>query len=290
MVLGKQRSENQISEDKSIRVFLRSLPSEWIWRMLTPDYGVDFEIEFVEPNAEIDLNGNKVNIDISTHIVTGDIIWVQLKSTNVVKEKGDFIKFKVDKSLLWYSAGCNIPIILALVELSTEKIYWIHLQQYLRDSHAKNDYTWWMNESNTTIYIDKETCIIDSQSEAFTKWKYISNEVSVIKQLAIFQGTLSKCLKILDDLVEVEDKAIRKKLVSDLSENFSGCWCLGVLFHDSYYRDSIRIRNDILDPLIDSLDSSLDNNLVDFNYSMYRTKIYELLDFSYNWISEFNIQ
>lgn len=290
MELGKFRSENQISEDKSIRIFLKWLPSEWIWRMVTPDYGIDLEIEFVEPKSSIDLNGNKIDIEPNINIVTGDIIWIQLKSTQKVEETNEYIKYSVDKSLLWYAASCSIPIILVLVELGTERIFWIHLQQYLRDCCQRNDFKWWLNESNKTLNLDKSKCINYSKADTFNNWRYIANEISVIKQLAILQSILFDCIRTLDKIEKSLDRKTKMQLVSTLSDDLSSCFCLGVLFHDSYYKEAIEVRNRIIDPLIDNLDECINKKNFEFDYTTFKNKIYELLDFACNWVKDFSIQ
>ena len=60
-----ESAEEHILERESRRKFESKLPREWISRDITPDYGLDLEVQIVE--------GKKV---------TNKVFWVQLKATN----------------------------------------------------------------------------------------------------------------------------------------------------------------------------------------------------------------
>jgi hypothetical protein len=124
----KYGSKNQISEDTSIRLFLNLLPAEWIWQMLAPDYGIDVELDLVEPVTTVDIQGDIETLDPHEQIMTGTILWIQIKSVQKFETKKDEVQFTLETPLLRYALGCQIPIILVVANLETRQLYWLHLQ------------------------------------------------------------------------------------------------------------------------------------------------------------------
>jgi hypothetical protein len=86
--LAKQRGETHLKEDASGALVQSLLPKEWVVRSLHPDYGVDVTIEVFERQES----------GIPT---MGEFLFVQLKSTEVLKRKVEPIRARgnVEKSI-----------------------------------------------------------------------------------------------------------------------------------------------------------------------------------------------
>jgi hypothetical protein len=61
------RPREHVLGDEAPEAFKRILPSEWIYRAKTSDYGVDGEVELVSPHGAL----------------TGRLFYVQLKGTDI---------------------------------------------------------------------------------------------------------------------------------------------------------------------------------------------------------------
>lgn len=133
-----------VNEDKSEDILKKYIPDEWIMRKIPKDYGIDYEIEIVE-NEE----------------VTGKRIWIQLKSTENIEVKTKkiagaeeaqsikYIAYQTTVNLLEYSLSCDFPLILGVVNLTNEMIYWIPLQEEITMNLEDKNPTW--REQNTVV-------------------------------------------------------------------------------------------------------------------------------------------
>lgn len=145
MVKRKQRSKQQIMEEQSIVILKKALPKEWVLHEYGKDYGIDFVLEFFNSTCS------------SQYYETlGEQFFIQLKSVKSIKENKikiyrrkniekfaledgndyieiDVFKFKIDVSLLLtiQSMGSITPVMLFIVDLSTEEIYYICLNDYI---------------------------------------------------------------------------------------------------------------------------------------------------------------
>jgi len=99
------------------RIFQNALPANWAFRSQEDqeDYGIDGEIELA---------------DESDH-ATGFIFKVQIKGQQSVSliNEGKTVSFNIScDKLLYYLNQIEYPIILAVVDVTTENIYWRTLQ------------------------------------------------------------------------------------------------------------------------------------------------------------------
>ncbi len=137
-----------VSEDKSEDILKKYIPIEWIIRKIPKDYGIDYEIEIVE-NEE----------------VTGKRIWIQLKSTKNIDVKTKiigvvekphnikYISYHTPVNLLKYSLSCDFPLILGVVDLINEMIYWIPLQEEITMNLEGRNPKWRDNKGTVVIHI-----------------------------------------------------------------------------------------------------------------------------------------
>ncbi|MGJ5181848.1 DUF4365 domain-containing protein [Bradyrhizobium oligotrophicum] len=114
-----KRPRQHVMEDASIKLFHGLLPDEWVIRPIAKDYGVDFEVELVDQE-----------------IVSGDRIWVQLKSTEEAKKAvarwpvadrfpdvpsdgngniaAECIPYSMEMKEIDYAQRCHFPLLLDL--------------------------------------------------------------------------------------------------------------------------------------------------------------------------------
>lgn len=174
----KQRSLNQVKEDISVRVLREKLPKEWVVHSYGADYGIDCVIElfdFVDKNKTI-------------AETLGENLFVQLKSSecieystrkaygrgNVAKgslteDKEGYIeipvaKFQLDMSdiLTIQSMGIAVPVLLVLVDILTDKTFFICLNDYIDKVLIPEDPNYATKKSKT-IYIPTANEIVDEE-------------------------------------------------------------------------------------------------------------------------------
>ncbi len=99
------------------RIFQNAIPANWAYRSQEDqeDYGIDGEIELVDEQDH----------------ATGFIFKVQIKGQESVSiiEEGKTVTFNIScDKLLYYLQQVEVPIILVVVDITTEIIYWRTLQ------------------------------------------------------------------------------------------------------------------------------------------------------------------
>ena len=221
--------------------------------MLAPDYGIDVELELVEPVTTVDIQGNIETLDPHEQIVTGTILWIQMKSVQKFETKKEEVQFTLETPLLRYALSCQIPIILVVANLETRQLYWLHLQEYIRFASKNNNFKWWTNKTTVKININIDACIRDSSSPAFLEWKRIAMEPAMIREVANLQANLYRSREILSQLYTYSAPDI-PPLLSSLINHLSACWCSSLLFFDPDFRKGWAIRRDILDPVIERIE------------------------------------
>ncbi len=275
----KYRSKNQISEDTSIRLFLNLLPVEWIWRLLAPDYGIDVELELVEPVTTVDIQGNIETLDPHEQIVTGTILWIQMKSVQKFEtKKEEEVQFTLETPLLRYALSCQIPIILVVADLETRQLYWFHLQKYIRYASTNNNFKWWTNKTTVKIHISTDACIRDSSSPAFLEWRRIAMEPAMIREVANLQANLYRSREILSQLHTCSAPDI-PSLLSSLTDHLSACWCSSLLFFDPDFRKGWAIRSDILDPVIERIERAAKDKTSEIDVNNIMTELERISQF-----------
>jgi hypothetical protein len=178
-----KRTESHIKEDLSELIFRSSLPQEWIIRRKNKDYGIDFEIEIVESNS-----------------VTGNILWIQLKSSSKIGSKNDSLIFRISTNFLRYSKGSEIPIILILTDLKSKECYWLHVQDYIYVTFTKNNISL-PNFEKVTIKISKQNTLSKLKETDFYKFKIISRSL-------LFRKMIIKILPIQQELESFWEKRL----------------------------------------------------------------------------------
>ncbi|WP_061960783.1 DUF4365 domain-containing protein [Demequina flava] len=146
----KQLHKNHIAGERGVRLVRSKLPDYWVVRELQPDYGLDLHVEVFEPDA---LEAESAN-------TLGEHFFVQVKAVarvetelvavrsrmNVAKYEPDpgygdeveieVVKFSLDTTTLLTveAMGAALPVVLCLVDLSTETIFYVCLNDYVTKS------------------------------------------------------------------------------------------------------------------------------------------------------------
>lgn len=152
MINGKVRSESHLIDQEAILMLRRKLPREWVVRELSPDYGIDLDVELFEKEEE--------------KIVTlGERLYIQVKGTTkanykelVIDVDGKkmakrCITFHLDTAILRLvgRVGDSLPILLTVVDISAEEAFFISLNDYA--NFVLNDDEKWRMQKTKTIYI-----------------------------------------------------------------------------------------------------------------------------------------
>ena len=152
-VIMKRTREHVL--EKESRLALESLlPSEWIFRERTPDYGIDAEIEIVEEEE-----------------VTNKVLWIQLKATESRKSKK--VTYQMKTHHLKYYEKCRTPVLIVYWIKSENTFYYLFAQKYIREELSKSNPDW-RNQNTVAILFDSvlETCE-DLDSTATDGWLYL---------------------------------------------------------------------------------------------------------------------
>ena len=144
MAHKKRRVAPHIMEDQSRIVVRRALPKEWVIRDHRPDYGIDISVEIFNP-----IDGSESITETS-----GEWFFAQIKSVNKTsirrrkvyprynvekgplnidkEDKDNFVaidtmpcRIDTDTLLTIQSLGSGVPVLLFLVTLDTEKLYFV---------------------------------------------------------------------------------------------------------------------------------------------------------------------
>ena len=146
MARKKQRVTQHTMEDESIQIIERILPKHWVSRrMNSPDYGIDLIIELFEKKDErisevfceylyVQVKSvQKLEIKSEKVFSIDNISKVNWKENKSESRNIDVAKFVIDTNSLFSieSLGASISVLLFLVDLQTEKVYFICLNDYI---------------------------------------------------------------------------------------------------------------------------------------------------------------
>lgn len=139
LMMSKTRSSQQRigAYGESLAALLVQKSGCWLPRNQGEDYGVDLEIELTEPS------------------VAGEILKVQVKSAENVGRRSGEIEGILPRSMVHLGENLRVPLLLVVVETSTDRAWYLWVQQWwlhARQSGARFDQlpessTVWIPES-----------------------------------------------------------------------------------------------------------------------------------------------
>jgi len=141
-----RRPKQHIIDTQAQSILRQSLPAEWVVRQITPDYGIDYEIEIVE-------NG----------LLTGVTFYVQLKGTQSPKYRdlSLCLPFEVDK-LRYYSERVNRPVLILVADTVTGTCLWVYAQRYIREVLRASNSRWYL-QKRVTLNVPRANKLPDTQ-------------------------------------------------------------------------------------------------------------------------------
>lgn len=142
----KERAKSHLNEEKSRTIFRQALPTEWVFRDYSPDYGIDLSIElFSEINGKYYTQGEHIYIQLKS--IENPIAKKMQISARYNIEKSpvtetptsnesheiEVIKYKIETSLLETveKMGSAVPVLLILVNVETQDVLYICLNDYI---------------------------------------------------------------------------------------------------------------------------------------------------------------
>lgn len=140
MTNGKIRHANHLVDQKACRYLMSALPSEWVQRTISPDYGLDIDLELFgyEDGVCVTL-GEHVYLQVkgTEHANYGTVHPFGNKFYTDEEAKGldwSVLKFTIDVAelLLVERMGAAIPVLLIVVDLQKNQAFYICLNDYIK--------------------------------------------------------------------------------------------------------------------------------------------------------------
>lgn len=176
-----KRVRNHIIEDESEHLLKGIVPSEWVLRKLSPDYGIDYIVEVFED-----------------YQATGQHFFIQLKGTDR-SEKNQCISYQLDRKYYEYYSKLSMPILFVYCSVTSCKVW------------GK-----WMNRG--TIGEDaKSRKVSFSSSDILTKDRFYET----VKSLSIDNTPVTLRYRGIEDtqLQTLLEKWVKSIFKDDLAQN-----------------------------------------------------------------------
>lgn len=135
-----KRPRQHIIETVSRKAFESIIPDEWVPRELSPDYGIDYQIEI-----------------FSEGVATGKSFFVQLKGTDSSSKKGE-ITYYLKNSTIEYYGKTVTPILFVLYSVPEEKFWAIWINNFqdttsFKDNRKKSPIVFYKSNLIDSIFI-----------------------------------------------------------------------------------------------------------------------------------------
>lgn len=197
-----KRPKQHVIDTRAQSLFRQSLPGEWVIRPITPDYGIDYEVEIVEGGS-----------------LTGFTFYVQLKGT-LSPRYNDLslcLPFEVDK-LSYYAERVNRPVFILVADLVDNTCLWLYAQRFIREVLRFSNPRWYL-QKNVTLYVPKANKLPESLESLVQAAKEGARE-EFIKQFG--RPPLRLTLEIEDKLGDPQAiaEAIKKNEIESASVRF----------------------------------------------------------------------
>ncbi len=172
-----KRPRNHQLEAESRRAFRNAIPSNWVVRDKTDDYGIDAEVEIFD-----ELNNS-----------TGHIFYVQLKATDKAELKEALkVRLEVDTFNYFFSLPCPVLIVLYVAERNQLFAKWSHAPLKRSPKLDQRTFTFNFDPSDTATSSYLEKCI--------KEWVYLKKrQISVPLTIdLIFNKYISNKISFFD--------------------------------------------------------------------------------------------
>ncbi len=263
MLHNKTRSSQQIHGDKAVSIVKDLLPKEWVVREMVPDYGIDLDVELFSPLKKG-----------ANSIALGEHLFMQVKGT-INPRYGEFhfqsLKTKVIKYQLETAElnlvnrlGSAIPVLLIIVDLNTNTVYQICLNDYIKKILLKqgNDFR---KSKSVTINIPVKNTISSTNIQPLIWYGMRTKIYSMFNEMIVDIDDF-EYLPDIDEQIEFGKRFLNYYSEFDILNLLGNCWyCLKHIGHEfrclkSNDFISINARKFVL-----KADTNKTNNLHSFN-------------------------
>ncbi|WP_312829310.1 DUF4365 domain-containing protein [Pantoea anthophila] len=198
--------------DRAGRIFQYNIPDNWIYRTQEDqnDHGIDAEIELKDSSGKALGKESTFKLQLKGELNTTKI------------KKGKFISYTLKTDRLKYYLSFKIPVILVVVDITTETIYWLSItnNKHLIKEIDEN------NNASVNIHIPIKNSLERRKPEAFevllkavaSSWNFLS--IKGLKDAVENYENLSTedISEVIDDVGDALYKAYHQQL-HDLSLN-----------------------------------------------------------------------
>lgn len=213
----KCRSIQQIMEERSVEIMRKNLPNEWVIHDYVPDYGIDKIVELFEYKD-----------DTRIAETLGELFFVQLKSIDKSEIKKiktyprfniehyhseiysfsddepieiEVIKFQIETNdlLTIQSMGSGIPVLLFLVALDLERVFFVCLNDLIEKVISPLDPAWTDKETKTISIPTRNEVLNNSQN--LIPLHYYAKRVKIYSAFVKFNYQESEIKYHLSDLI-----------------------------------------------------------------------------------------
>ena len=221
-------------EDKSLQIIRDILPDEWVIRDYKPDYGIDIAVELFEH-----IEGSE-----SITETLGEWFFAQVKSVatthvqklkayaryNVEKEqlkenKDDYIEIEVipfqldtDELMTVQSIGSGVPVLLLLVTLDTENLYFVCLNDIIDKYILPQDPCFTEKESKV-IHVPVQNRVSKEQA-SLVPIRFISKRAKLYSAFSKFHYQEHEVGYLLDQLSNIPAEEINRAPALDMLRHF----------------------------------------------------------------------
>ena len=125
----------------------------WLARDLSEDFGID---------AEAELTSNGVN---------GEILKLQLKASEHVRQKGGLIQFNIERKYLEYARCCRYPVVFVCIDLSRKQAWYLWLQEWILILQPDSNHT---RQKSVTVWVDQSQTLsagLNSSLKDVARWR-----------------------------------------------------------------------------------------------------------------------
>ncbi len=170
MTNGKIRHKNHLIDEQAIRFVKNLFPVEWVTRVPDPDYGIDIQLELFDYEDDV-------------CVTLGEHIFLQVKGTEIPEygticpfnKKGNteairVLKYSIDvpELNLVERMGSALPVLLIVVDLTSQRAYSICLNDYIKKVLPKQKPNY-KSQKTVTIYIPVSN-VIDPKNLNDFRW------------------------------------------------------------------------------------------------------------------------
>lgn len=136
----------------------------WIARGQDEDFGVDIEAELDEPE------------------VSGQIIKIQIKSSQSIEITNGMIKVSVEAKYLRLAKNIRYPLILVVADVTEKKAWYLWLQEYLIEQYRTGKKLENFAD-NTTVYISAENTLTEGLKDKLKRIARWEEETQMLQAL-----------------------------------------------------------------------------------------------------------